>query len=51
MIYIVDWTVVAIGEHIATEDALAGGRVRISTDKPTPYGVIVAALQVIEACF
>ena len=48
---IINRTIVAIGKHIATQDALAGGDVDIGIDESTYRSIVISALQVIEACF
>ena len=47
----VDRVIPAVCEHIATEDALAGGDIGVGADEAADYGIIISALQVIEACF
>lgn len=47
----VHWVVIAIREHIAAEEALAGGGKAVSIDKPADGGVIITGLQVIESGF
>ena len=41
--------VVAIREHIAPEEALAGGGEAVGVDEAADRGVVIAALQIIEA--
>ena len=46
---IINRTIIAIGEHIATEDALAGGDIGVGVDEAAYRRIIIPALQVIEA--
>ena len=48
-IFIVHRIVVAICEHIAAEEALAGGGKDVRIDEPAHLRVIVTAVQVIES--
>ena len=43
--------IIAIGKHIVADDALSGAGIPIRVDEPAPCGVIIPALQVVEACF
>ena len=41
--------VVAIREHIATDEALTGGDEAIRVDKPADLRIVIPALQIIES--
>ena len=41
----------AIGQHVIAQDALAGTYKCIRVEESAPGGVIVAGLEIIEACF
>ena len=41
----------AVGEHIAAEEALAGGGIGVGVDESADGGVVVAGLEVIEPGF
>ena len=47
----VDWVIPAVCEHVASQDALAGGDIGVGVDEPAHLWVIISALQVIEARF
>ena len=47
----VDRVIPAVCEHIATEDALAGGDIGVGVDEAAYRRIVISALQVIEACF
>ena len=44
-----NWVVIAVGKHIAAQEALAGRGIVIRIDKPTDFRIVVSALQVVEA--
>jgi len=46
----VDGIIPAVGKHIVSEQALAGGDEGICVEESAPGGVVVAGLEVIEAC-
>ena len=48
---IINRTIVAISEHVATENALAGGDIGVGVDEAAYRWIVISALQVIEACF
>ena len=41
------WTIVAIRKHIVTKDALTCAYQCIRINKPTPFGIIVSALELV----
>ena len=43
--------IIAIGKHIVADDALSGRGVAVRVDESAPAGVVIPALQVVEACF
>jgi len=45
------WIVQAISKHIVAQEALSGGYKSISIDKSANFGIIIPALEVIEAGF
>ncbi len=47
----IDRVITAIGKHIVAREALAGGSEGVSIDKSTDFGIIVAGLEAIQACF
>ena len=49
MICVFDWIVFAVGKHVVAQQALAGTGVGIGVDKPAPFGVVITALEVIQA--
>ena len=51
MIYKSYRTIIAISEHICAEDTLASGSQTIRIDESSQSGVVVAALQIVEAGF
>ena len=44
-----NWVVIAVGEHIAAQEALSSRGILIRIDKSANFRVIVSALQVVEA--
>ena len=44
-----DWIIPAVCEHIVTKEALAGAGVAVGVEEALDDGVVVSALQVIEA--
>lgn len=43
--------IAAIGKHVVSGQTLAGGGVIICTNKSTPGGIVIPALEIIQACF
>ena len=51
LVMVYDRIVIAIREHVATEEALAGGGEGVCIDKSMDDGVVIAALEVIPSRF
>ena len=43
--------IITISKHICANAALAGAGIAVRIDKPMVYRVVVAALEIIPACF
>ena len=48
-IFTLDWIVSAIRKHIISQEALAGAGVAVGVEEPSQGGVVISALEVIEA--
>jgi hypothetical protein len=45
----INWIITAVGKHVIAEDALAGGNEGIGVDEAADGGIVITALQIIEA--
>lgn len=49
MIYVVDRIIPAVGKHVVAQDALTGRNVAVGIEEAACCGIVITALQVIEA--
>jgi hypothetical protein len=47
-IYPANWIIAAVGKHVIAQHALAGGYEGIGVEEAAQFGIIIAALQIIE---
>ena len=51
MICVIDRIIGAVGEHVVTQHALAGGDKGVGVEEAANLGIVITALEVIEASF